>query len=268
MSTSQSIFDSIKHMTDYDAEYWLARELMPILGYDTWRNFEEAIKRAKKSCENAGKSIEEEFLLAPTKTSEAWGRPWQDYILSRYACYLIAQNGDPRKMEIAQAQTYFAVKTREREVSEQLLEDKRRVMLREEMKSHNTQLAKAAKEAWVIESVDYAIFQNFGYKWLYDWLDSKGIHKKKWLKKSQKILDHMWSEELAANLFRATQAEAKLKREGVSGKNEANKAHHEVGKTVRKTIKDLGGTMPEELPASDGIGRAKTRIKKDDGKIN
>ena len=264
--TDKTIFESIKHTTEYDAEFWHARELMPILGYDTWQRFENAIDRAKESCKNAGKAVEQEFLAAPLKTLDSGGRPSKDYILSRYACYLIAQNGDPRKIEIAQAQTYFAVKTYQRETDEKLIEDKRRIMLRKEMSEHNTQLAAAAKEAGVVEPIDYAIFQNFGYKGLYSGLDQKGIHRKKGLKKTQKILDHMSSEELAANLFRTTQAEAKLKREGTQGKRNANKAHYEVGQTIRKTIKELGGTMPEDLPSTDGIGRAKTRIKKEEKK--
>ena len=257
--TEKTIFDSIKSVTEYGAEYWKARELMSILGYDTWRRFEDVIEKAKESCKNTGGLVEEEFLPAPAKTLDKGGRPSKDYILSRYACYLIAQNGSPQKIEIAQAQAYFAVKTREREVDEQLIEDRRRVMLRQEMKEHNTQLA-AAKDAGVVEPIDYAIFQNFGYKGLYDGLDQKGIHKKKKLKKSQKILDHMGSEELAANLFRATQAEAKLKREGIQGKSNANKAHYEVGQTVRGTIKELGGTMPEELPSAEDIKKVERKI--------
>lgn len=262
MTSNKTIFESIKHQTNYGAEYWHARELMPLLGYDTWRRFEESIDRAKESCENAGYKAKEEFLPVPAKTSETGGRPAKDYILSRYACYLIAQNGDPRKIEVAQAQTYFAIKTRQREVDEQLLEDKRRLMLREEMKEHNMKLASAAKESGVVDPIDYAIFQNFGYKGLYAGLDQRDIHEKKGLKKSQKILDHMGSEELAANLFRATQAEAKLRRENVQGKDNANQAHLEVGRKVRQTIQDLGGTMPENLPTPDGVNRAKTRIKK------
>lgn len=256
-----NFFNSIKRVTEYGAEYWSARDLMPLLGYDTWQRFENSINRAKEACKNSGKTVNEEFLAAPLKTLEAGGRPAKNYILSRYACYLIAQNGDPRKPQIAQAQTYFAIKTTQKEAEENLIEDQRRVLLRQEMKEHNVQLAAAAKDAGVIEPIDYAIFQNFGYKGLYDGLDQKGIHKQKGLKKSQRILDHMGSEELAANLFRATQAEAKLKREGIKGKQNANKAHHEVGTTVRQTIKDLGGTMPENLPTAESINQAKKRLK-------
>lgn len=267
MNLNKNTFESIKHITEYGAEFWYARELMPLLGYDTWRRFEDSIERAKDACKNAGMQVPEEFLPAPAITLDTGGRPAKDYILSRHACYLIAQNGDPRKTEIAQAQTYFAIKTHERETDEQLIEDKRRIMLRDEMKEHNTKLAAAAKEAGVVAPIDYAIFQNFGYKGLYDGLDSKGVHQKKGLKKSQKIFDHMGSEELAANLFRATQAEAKLKRENIQGKDNANKAHHDVGKTVRGTIKQLGGTMPEDLPPADGIKTAEKRIKTDISEI-
>jgi len=144
---------------------------------------------------------------------------------------------------------------------EQYIEDTRRKHLRDEMKKHNADLAEAAKNAWVVKPVEYAVFQNYGYMWLYNWLDNKWIHTKKWLKRSQKILDHMWSEELAANLFRATQAEAKLKREIIQWKQKANKAHFEVGKEVRDTIKKLGGTMPEELLPTDSIKKVEKRLK-------
>ena len=255
-------FESIKRTTEYGAEYWLARDLMPLLGYDTWRSFEAAINRAIESCNASGEDASQEFLPAPAKTLEVGGRPGKDYILSRYACYLVAQNGDPSKEEIANAQMYFAVQTRKQEVQEVLLEDKRRVMLREEMKKHNTDLASAAREAGVIDPYDYAIFQNFGYKGLYGGLGMKEIHKNKGLKKSQKILDHMSSEELAANLFRATQAEAKLKREKTHGKNAANELHKSVGQMVRRTIIEIGGTMPEHLPVAEGINKTITKLKK------
>lgn len=263
-----SVFEEIKHVTEYGAEYWYARELMPHLGYDTWRSFENVIEKAKISCETSGLQVGEEFLPTPAKTLDIGGRPTSDYILSRQACYLIAQNGHPSKIQISLAQNYFATQTRKLELQEQLIEDQRRVMLRDEMKTHNIRLASAAKDAGVVEPVDYAIFQNFGYSGLYSGLDTKGIHKKKKLTSSQKILDHMGSEELAANLFRATQAEAKLRREGIKGKKEANSAHFEVGKTVRDTIKRLGGTMLEDLPAVDGIGKAQRRLKKTEEKKN
>ena len=265
--TINNIFEQIKKINEYEQEFWSARDLMIPLGYSEWRKFEGVIERAKKACKNSGQEIDDHFAHAAKMVligSEA-KREVLDYSLSRYACYLIAQNGDSRKEEIALAQTYFAIQTRKQEVQETLLEDQKRVMLREEMKTHNKKLAEAADNAGVKK---YGIFQNYGYMGLYGGLDSKAIHAKKGLKKSQKILDHMGSEELAANLFRATQAEAKLRRENIQGEQSANKAHHDVGKKVRKTIKEIGGTMPEELPTTDGVNRAKTRLKKEDKKLN
>ena len=174
-----------------------------------------------------------------------------DYELSRYACYLIVQNGDPRKKVIALGQSYFAIKTRQQELIENfdaLDEDLKRLAIRKEMIEHNKQLVAAAKDSGVKSSLDYAIFQNHGYMGLYGGMKAQDIKAHKGLTGNANILDHMGYEELAANLFRATQTEAKLRRENIQGKANANHTHYEVGKEVRDTIARLGGTMPEDLP--------------------
>lgn len=252
---NESLFESIKHINEYGMEYWTARELMPVLEYKQWRQFSDAIDRAKKACETSGNRVFDYFADARkiVKTGVAT-KEIEDYYLSRYACYLIAMNGDPRKKAIAMAQSYFAIKTRQQELSEnfeKLPEEQKRLAIRGELKHHNKSLADAAHEAGVETSRDYAIFQNFGYMGLYGGLKAQDIAKRKGLKKGQAILDHMGSTELAANLFRATQTDEKLRRDHVKGKAAANTTHFAVGKKVRETIKELGGTMPEDLPTPD-----------------
>jgi DNA-damage-inducible protein D len=258
----KTVFEQIKQLDNDSNEWWSARQLGKILEYSEYRHFKPVIEKAKEACVNSEQRIEDHFedFLEMVDIGSGAKRPMEDGVkLSRYACYLIVQNADPSKEVVAQGQTYFAVQTRLQEIRQMeeynrlASEDEKRLFLREEMKRHNIQLADAAKGAGVIEPVDYAIFQNHGYMGLYGGLDAKGIHKNKGLKKSQNILDHMGSTELAANLFRATQTEEKLRRDNIKGKQQANKTHYEIGKKVRKTIEEIGGTMPENLPVADSI---------------
>ena len=203
------------------------------------------MKRNRGTFSSVGKTIQMPKNAVKTVT---------DYKLSRYACYLIVMNGDSRKEVIALGQTYFAVKTRQQELSENfdsLTEDEKRLSIRGELTKHNKSLAEATQNAGIVEPLDYAIFQNMGYKGLYGRLTAKDIHQRKGLKKSQHILDHMGSTELAANLFRATQTDEKLRNENITDKELANQTHYDVGSEVRQTIKRLGGTMPENLPTPD-----------------
>ena len=221
--------------------------------YKQWRRFENVINKAKEACANSENDVNIHFAnIGKTSPMPNGGvKEIGDIELSRYACYLIVQNADPRKKVVALGQTYFAVKTRQQELIEQfdeLSDDQKRLAIRREMAEHNKLLVEAAKDAGVETSQEYAIFQNYGYRGLYGGMSAKDIHAHKKLKPSEKILDHMGYEELAANLFRATQTEAKLRRDNVQGKKEANNTHYEVGKKVRQTIEDLGGTMPEDLP--------------------
>lgn len=249
-------FESIKHINEYGAEYWSARELMPLLGYLQWRNFDKVIQKAKVSIENTQTDLNYWLVEVskPIITGKNTETVIRDYHLSRYACYVIAQNGDPQKPEIAAAQSYFAVQTRKQELQEQfeeLTEDQKRLAIRRELKSHNKSLAEAAQNAGIATSQEFATFQNYGYMGLYGGLTAQGIKQRKGLKKSQNILDHMGSTELAANLFRATQTDEKLRRENILGKEAANRTHYKVGQKVRQTIAELGGTMPEDLPTPE-----------------
>lgn len=254
-------FEKIKKINEYGSEYWSARELAKTLEYSEYRHFLPVIERAKEACAKSGQPIKDHFedVLDMITLGKTATRQVQDISLSRYACYLIMQNADPSKEIVALGQTYFAIQTRKQERQEQLIEDHKRVVLRGEVTAHNKHLAETASKAGV---QNYGVFVNYGYMGLYGGLNTQQIHRKKRLKQSQKILDHMGSEELAANLFRATQADAKLRRENIQGEAKANQAHFEVGKKVRQTIRELGGTMPENLPVSDSINKAKGRIKK------
>ena len=250
---SDQTFESIKHINENGDEFWYARELQSILEYTQWRNFESVIEKAKIACKQSKNDIDNHFADV-SKTIEmpkTATKQIDDLILSRYACYLIVMNGDPRKEVIALGQTYFAVKTRQQEIIENfdnLSETQKRLAIRNEIASHNKALADAANKAGITEPMDFGIFQNCGYRGLYGGMDMKAIHSQKGLKKSQKILDYMGSTELAANLFRATQTEDKLNRDNIKGKTNANQIHYEVGAKIRETIQDLGGIMPEKLP--------------------
>lgn len=271
-----TVFEQIREVDENGNEYWTARKLSEILDYSDFRNFIAVIGKAKEACANSGQNIDYHFVdfNEMIEIGKGGKRQVENVKLSRYACYLIVQNADPSKEVVALGQTYFAVQTRLQEIQQMdeynLLntENEKRLFLRDELKKHNVKLADAAKDAGVIESIDYAIFQNHGYMGLYGGLDAKGIHKMKGLKKSEQILDHMGSTELAANLFRATQTEEKLKRDNIQGKGSANKTHFEVGKKVRKTIQELGGTMPEKLPTEGSIKKLeKEKNKQDKAKL-
>ncbi len=250
---TESLFESIRHVNEYGQEFWYARELSKVLDYKDFRNFELTIFKAMESCENSGFKISDHFGEVTEMVTIGSGaqRGFKSYTLSRYACYLIVMNGDISKKVIALGQTYFAVKTRQQELIDnfdKLSEDQKRLAIRREMAEHNKLLVAAAKDAGVETSLDYAIFQNYGYMGLYGGMKAQDIKEHKGLKNNENILDYMGYEELAANLFRATQTEAKLRRENIQGKAKANNTHYAVGKEVRETIERLGGTMPEDLP--------------------
>ena len=262
---SISIFESIRHTNEYDQEYWSARELYKMLEYTEYGKFIPTIEKAKIACKNSGQNSQDHFADVSDMVSIGSDakRSVSDYHLSRYACYLIIQNADPSKKTVAEGQTYFAIQTHRQETADHLVGDKKRVDLREDLTEHNKRLASTAKGAGVS---NYGEFSDYGYMWLYGGRRARDIHTKKKLKPTEKILDHMGSEELAANLFRATQAEAKIKREWIKGQTQASKAHYEVGKKIRSTIAEIGGTMPENLEVPENISKVKSRIKEEEKK--
>lgn len=276
LPTQINSFESVRRSDENGNEFWFARELAPLLDYQDYRNFLRVIEKAKQACEGSGYELVDHFgdVTKMVDIGSGAQRAIEDIKLSRYACYLLVQNADPAKQVIANGQTYFAVQARRQEIEDESddfrsREDENRLQARNELSYHNKALAAAAKQAGVETPLDYAVFQDHGYKGLYGGLGAKDIHTKKGLKKSQKILDHMGSTELAANLFRATQAEDKLRREGIKGKAAANRTHLEVGRKVRQTIEELGGTMPENLPTPEKsikqLERAQLRLEKKDG---
>ena len=244
-------FEDIKHIDENGVEFWYARELMPILQYSNWQNFEKIINKAKISCKNSDISVLDHFTDINKMVQIGSGayRKQSDYKLTRYACYLIAQNGDSRKKIIALAQTYFAVQTRKQEISEKeysmLTEDEKRFYQRNLTRKGNYSLNQAAKNAGV---KNFDRFHNAGYKGLYNGETADDIAKRKGLRYREDILDNMGSDELIANLFRISQTEQKLRKDNISGEKEANKTHYNIGKNIREVIEKNGGTMPEDLP--------------------
>ncbi len=258
INTPHKDFESIKKIDENGIEYWTARELMVVLGYSTWRRFDETIKRAQQACINSRMFPQDHFVGTGKMTKVGHGivREIEDYKLDRYACYLIAQNGDSSKKEIALAQTYFAIQTRKQEVSENLSNDEKRILDREEIKHKNKGLFSTAK---LVGVSNFGKFNDAGYKGLYT-MPLAEIESKKGIKKGE-LLDRAGGEELGANLFRITQTEAKLKRESIKGDIDAQKTHFDIGNKVRQTIKEIGGEMPENLKSEIHIKEIKKRIK-------
>ena len=248
-------FENIKQIREDGSEFWSARDLASALDYNKWENFSKVINRAMIACENSGHAIAYDFPEV-RKIVEAGvtKKPILDYELSRYACYLIVQNGDPRKEVIALGQTYFAIQTYRQEVADhfnELSEDNRRLVVRGDIKQWNQMLAETAHKAGVITNEEFAIFQNAGYMGLYGGLDVDDIHTKKGLEVGQKILDYMGSTELIANLFRISQTEEKLRKDEVDNAKTATSVHYSVGREVRTAIEKIGGTVPEDLPTPE-----------------
>ena len=270
---SDKTFESIKHIDEQYVEYWLARELQEVLHYSKWENFDKVIRTAQIACKISQHNVADHFVETIKMVEMALGgkaklgipdvrnsekkklRKVKDYRLTRYACYLIVMNGDPRKEIIANGQTYFAVKTRQQEFVElhaRLTEDERRLFIRGDIRQKNQLLAEAAKRAGIITQQEYAIFQDYGYRGLYDGESARNIAERKGVDTGKEsILDYMGSLELAANLFRITTTEDVLRNNNVTNPHVANETHYEVGQIVRDALKRAGATMPEELPTPE-----------------
>jgi DNA-damage-inducible protein D len=261
-SPTHRSFEDQKQVNEHGAEYWSARELQPLLGYDQWRRFEQAIKRAMDACKESGNEQDDHFAGAGKMMPLAKGamREVQDYFLSRFACYLIAMNGDPRKPEIALAQQYFVVQTRRKELDDQLAADRERLEMRKQTAEEFKALSSAAKQAGV-QSRMFGVFHDAGYRGLYGGIGNEQIKKRKGIPAKEQLLDRMNATELAANQFRMTQAREKLAREGVRTEQQAIRTHEEVGKEVRDAIRRIGGTLPENIPPAEHIKHVEKRVK-------
>ena len=244
---NENVFESIKQIDDAGNEFWYARDLMKVLDYKRWDKFNNVIENAKTSCKEANNTVFNHFSHVGKMINIAKGakRKITDYKLSRYACYLIVQNGDPRKETVALGQTYFAYQTRKQELFEELSEDEKRLVIRRKVKNSNLGLNQTAVKCGV---KNLAMFTNAGYKGLYNGETADDIFKRKKLRYREDILDNMGSSELITNLFRIDQTDAKLKRDKVDNEYKACDTHYEIGKKVRKAIVDMNGTMPENLP--------------------
>ncbi len=252
-------FESIKKVDKNGVEFWQARELMPLLGYGKWEKAEDVIARAARACVNSGQTVDNHFHRMGKMVEVGSGavREILDWKLDRYACYLIAQNGDSKKPEIAMAQTYFAVQTRKQEIFEQLSASEKRLFIRGEVAVENKKLFSTAKRAGVTK---FGSFNDAGYKGLYG-MPLSNVEQKKNIKKGE-LLDRAGTTELAANLFRITQTDEKIKKDNIRGDFAASQTHFMVGGKVRQTIKDIGGTLPENLPPEKHIKKLKAENKK------
>lgn len=252
-------FETIKKIDENGVEYWEARDLLPLLGYETWRSAEDVISRAARACVNSGQDVDNHFAriskMVPIGSNTQ--REVVNYKLDRYACYLVAQNGDPNKPEIALAQTYFAIQTRRQEVFEQLPDGEKRLFIRNEVTDHNKKLFKTARAAGVSK---FGLFNDAGYQGLYG-ASLSDVEQRKGIKKGE-LLDRAGSTELAANLFRITQTDEKIRKDGIRGDHAASQTHFMVGGKVRQTIKDIGGELPENLPAEKHIKEVKKEVRK------
>jgi DNA-damage-inducible protein D len=268
LTPSPPSFESLKKLNKHGVEYWSARDLQPLLGYAKWQRFENVLKKAIESCKMSGNNPDHHFTGAGKQIEFGKGATQmvEDYHFSRFACYLIAQNGDPRKPEIAQAQKYFAIQTRRQEISDQLAADQERLETRQQMTVEFKALSGAAREAGVQDKM-FGIFHDAGYKGLYGGLGVDAIKARKGISPKENLMDRMDTTELIANQFRMSQTREKLKRENIKNQRDAIETHETVGKEVRAAIAKIGGTPPENIPSAESIRNVEKRLKKSKPKL-